>query len=81
MKILKGTLHVKFDDLEVGETFLYGKCPHLKVCWASGKKDTPDTKANHVDLETGVLYNASEDMLVEKVDLGITGMEKPEFGE
>ncbi len=81
MKILKGNLHIKFDDLEVGDTFLYGESPHLKVCWASGKKNTPDTMANHVDLERGTLYNASKDMMVEKVDLGITGMEKPEFGE
>ena len=81
MKILKGNLDVKFVDLEVGETFLYGESPHLKVCWAAGKKETPDSKANHVDLKSGVLYNASKDMLVEKVELGITGMEQPEFGE
>ena len=81
MKVLKGNLHVKFSDLKAGETFLYGESPHLKVCWAAGKKETPDSKANHVGLESGVLYNASKDMLVEKVELGITGMEKPEFGE
>ncbi len=81
MKILKGNLHVKFSDLEAGETFLYGEIPHLKVCWTAGKKETPDSKANHVNLESGVLYNAGEDMMVEKVDLGITGMEKPKFGE
>lgn len=81
MEILKGNLHIKFSDLEAGDTFLYGEDPHLKVCWAAGKKATPDSKANHVDLSSGVLYNASKDMMVEKVELGITGMEKPEFGE
>ena len=81
MKILKGNLHVKFEDLGVGETFLHGESPHLKVSWAFGGKVTPDTMANHVNLESGVLYNAGKDMVVEKVELGITGLERPEFGE
>ena len=81
MKILKGNLHTTFEDLKKGETFVYGESPHMKVCWASGKKDTPDTKANHVDLETGTLYNAGENMTVVRVELGITGLEKPEFDD
>ncbi len=79
MKILKGRLHLSFDDLAQGETFLYDGTPHMKVVDPAGKKNRH--KAQHVDLAAGIIYNPSEGMRVEKVELGITGMEKLECGE
>ncbi len=79
MKILKGNLHISFDDLLPGDTFLHGGHPHIKVGQPGGSKLTCTHERSHVELETGIWFVASENMQVEKVELGITGLEKPEF--
>lgn len=81
MKILKGKLHISFDDLLPGETFMHGERPHIKVGQPAASKLTCTHKRSHIDLQSGIWYVASEDMRVEKVELGITGLEKPEFGD
>ena len=81
MKLLKVKLHISFDYLLPGETFIYGESPHIKVGQPVGGKLTCTHKRSHVNLESGVWYVASEDMRVEKVELGITGLEKPEFDD
>jgi len=78
MKILKGRLHISFDDLKQGDTFLCDGKPHMKIVDPPGATANLRRPSRHVDLESGISYNPSEDMRVEKVELAITGMEELE---
>lgn len=83
MKVLKGKLHVEFGDLQPGETFVFDGSPHMKVGGSAGSNKKTVLEAinkdinylNGVSLETGVVYHYSKDKRVEKVDLGVTGMD------
>ena len=83
MKVLKGRLHVEFGDLMPGDTFVFDGSPHIKVCLSgSGNPDIIKEKLkddpvylNGVCLETGIIYHYPKDKKIEKVDLGVTGMD------
>lgn len=83
MKVLKGRLHVEFGNLMPGDTFVFDGKPHIRVCMSVGRnpdiikeklKDNPNY-LNGVDLETGILYHYPKEKKIEKVDLGVTGMD------
>lgn len=83
MKVLKGRLHVEFGDLMPGETFVFNGEPCMKMCGSAGaKRDIVIKKLkadigylNAVHLSSGVTYHYPKDEKIEKVDLGITGMD------
>ncbi len=83
MKVLKGRLHIEFGDLGVGETFVFDGHPCIKVGDSAGAKHdivleklrNDPHYLNGVDLESGTLYHYPKDKKIEKVDLGVAGMD------
>ncbi|KKK86066.1 hypothetical protein LCGC14_2766950 [marine sediment metagenome] len=83
MKVLKGRLHIDFGDLIIGDTFVFDGRPCIKVGGSAGAvkekvleciKNDPNY-LNGVCLESGTLYHYPKDKRVEKVDLGVTGID------
>lgn len=83
MKVLKGRLHIQFGDLKPGETFVFDGHPCIKVQNPVGAKidvvleklkEDPDY-LNGVCLEGGSLYHYPKNKKIEKVELGVTGMD------
>lgn len=83
MKVLKGRLHVEFGDLMPGETFVFDGSPCMKISLSGGaipeiikQKLAEDSNyLNGVHLNTGIKYHYPKDKKIEKVDLGVTGMD------
>lgn len=83
MKVLKGRLHVQFGDLVPGETFVFDGSPCMKMGLSGGGKPEiikqklaeDSNYLNGVHLGTGIKYHYPKDKRVEKVDLGVTGMD------
>lgn len=83
MDILKGRMHITFGDLQIGETFMSNGSPCIKVGGSAGAKfkivlekikEDPDY-LNMVDLKSGILFHKPKNDQVEKVKLGVTGLE------
>lgn len=83
MKVLRGRLHIQFSDLAPGDTFVFDGTPCMKIGGSAGsdkevvmKKINDDIGyLNAVHLDSGVTYHYPKDKKIEKVDLGVTGMD------
>lgn len=83
MKVLKGRLHIQFGDLMPGDTFVFDGSPYMRVGGSGGSNkkivlaniNKDINYLNGVNLETGVVYHYPKDKKIEKVDLGVTGMD------